>query len=313
MPGGSQKFGMKGTVIMQINKGTEAVKGGTPSAVQLAAINALAKAELTAQQVYVFSLRLCDDQVDRDLERFDTRALPGLAKLFLGKTGIMDHQWSARKQVARIFETQVVQEQGVSFIRAWAYIRRGGDNDELIADIEAGIKKEVSVGCAMGRSVCSVCGSDYGTCGHQKGESYDGQVCCAILQEPMDAYEFSFVAVPAQREAGVLKAMDGGKRCLKELAEEFGAQGEYRALYQQAQLGAQYRRELEDGVVRLCLTLELGAEEPVLRSIAKTAAAEDLMALRAALEARAAELMPVTVQLGGTLGKQEEVESGFLI
>ena len=53
----------------------------------------------------------------------------------------------------------------------------------------------------MGRSVCSICGSDYGSCGHRKGESYDGQVCCAILQEPMDAYEFSFVAVPAQKKA----------------------------------------------------------------------------------------------------------------
>ena len=78
----------------------------------------------------------------------------------------------------------------------------------------------------MGMSICSVCGNEYGTCGPMKGESYDGQVCCAILQEPMDAYEFSFVAVPAQREAGVLKGMGGGRKCLKELAEEFGVQGE---------------------------------------------------------------------------------------
>ena len=298
---------------MQIRKAAEAVNSGMPTGIQLEAINAQAKAQLTAEQVYVFSLRLCDDQVDRDFERFDTAALGTLAKLFIGKTGVVDHKWSADKQIARIFETQVVKEAGISYIKAWAYIRRGGSNDEIIADIEAGIKKEVSVGCAMGMAVCSVCGSEYGTCGHMKGETYDGQICCAILKEPMDAYEFSFVAVPAQPAAGVLKSIGGGSRKLKELAEEFGAQAEYRALYKQAQLGIRYRKDLEDSVVRLGLSLELGVAEPVLRSVAKTAAAEDLLALKEALEARLNEMLPPYTQLMGSTGKGEIVESGFLI
>ena len=297
---------------MNVKKETEVQSSGVPTAVQLAAINAQAKAQMKEDQVYVFSLRLCDDQVDRDFERFDTAALPGLARLFIGKTGIVDHHWSSDKQVARIFAAEVVQEESVSYIKAWAYIRRGGSGDEVIADIEAGIKKEVSVGCSMGRSVCSVCGSDYGSCGHQKGEHYDGQLCCAILKEPMDAYEFSFVAVPAQRDAGVLKAL-GGKRCLKELADEFGAQAEYRALFKDAQLGRQYRKKLEDKVVRLCLALELGAEEPVLRSIVKTAAAEDLRKFHAALEERLAQSLPMQTQLRGRDEGMAQIESGFLI
>ena len=296
---------------MDIRKGTEIVSGGQPTAVQLEAINALAKARLNGEQVYVFSVRLCDDQVDRDGERFDTAALPALAKLFVGKTGIVDHHWSADKQVARIFETQVVRENGVSYIKAWAYIRRGGANEEIIADIEAGIKKEVSVGCAMGRAVCSVCGNEYGTCGHLKGEVYEGQTCCAILQEPVDAYEFSFVAVPAQREAGVLKGF-GQRKKLGELAEEFGIQKEYRMLWKQAELGKRYENQLRDEVVRLGLTLDLGVAEPVLRNLTKAAAAEDLLALKEALEARVQEMLPVTCQL---LGRRDaaEVESGFLI
>ena len=297
---------------MEVKKATEVNVGGVPTAVQLGAINALARAELGEEQVYVFSLRLCDDQVDRDFERFDTAALPALAKLFIGKTGIVDHRWSSDNQVARIFAAETVQQDGVSFIKAWAYIRRGGANDEIIADIEAGIKKEVSVGCAMGRSVCSVCGSEYGQCGHQKGQYYDGMLCCAILKEPMDAYEFSFVAVPAQVNAGVLKGM-GRNRCLKELADEFGAQGEYRALYKDAQLGRRYRKELEESGVRLCLALELGAEREVYCGVAKNAAAEDLMKLKAALEARLAESLPVVTQLGGYGEMQDAVESGFLI
>ena len=99
---------------MEIRKEAAAESRGTPTAAQLASINAQAKATLTAEQVYVFALRLCDDQVDRDQERFDTQALPELARLFLGKTGILDHKWSSDSQVARIFATEVVKEEAVS-------------------------------------------------------------------------------------------------------------------------------------------------------------------------------------------------------
>lgn len=298
---------------MEVKKEAAAVGKGQPTAAQMETINAQAKGNLTPEQVYVFSLRLCDDQVDRDYERFDTEALPELSRLFLGKTGIVDHKWSSGNQIARIFATELVKQDGVNFIKAWAYIRRGGASDEVIADIEAGIKKEVSVGCSMGRAVCSICGGDYGRCGHQKGETYDGQVCCAILKEPMDAYEFSFVAVPAQREAGVLKGYGGKRPCLKELAQEHGAQEEYRQLYKQAQLGLKYEKQLQDDVIRLCLGLGLGVEEPLLREMAKKASAEELAKLREALEQRMAEKMPLQSQLLQAFNSEEEVESGFLI
>ena len=296
---------------MDVKKEASAAAVGVPDAQQLQKINALAKGTLTAEQVYVFSVRLCDDQVDRVFERFDTEALPVLAKLFVGKSGIVDHKWSAGSQLARIFDTEILTEDGVTGIKAWAYIRRGGAGDEWIADIEAGIKKEVSVGCAMGRSVCSVCGGEYGSCGHRKGEYYEGQLCCAILRDPVDAYEFSFVAVPAQREAGVLKGM-GRQRCLKELAEEFGVQEEYKGLWKLARMGQQYQKQLSDEVVRLGLMLGLKVAEPVLRSAAEKLSGAELVELRNALREQAAEKYPIQLQLGTVRG-EEAMESGYLI
>ena len=296
---------------MEVKKEASAAAVGVPNAQQLEKINALAKGTLTAEQVYVFSVRLCDDQVDRDFERFDTEALPVLAKLFVGKSGIVDHKWSAGSQLARIFDTEILTEDGVTGIKAWAYSRRGGAGDEWIADIEAGIKKEVSVGCAMGRSVCSICGGEYGSCGHRKGEYYEGQLCCAILRDPVDAYEFSFVAVPAQREAGVLKGM-GRQRCLKELAEEFGVQEEYRGLWKLARMGQQYQKQLSDEVVRLGLMLGLKVAEPVLRSAAEKLSGAELVELRNALREQAAEKYPIQLQLGTVRG-EEAMESGYLI
>ena len=297
---------------MDVKKESQAMRGGVPTQEQLRQISALAKGTVKQEDVYVFSVRLCDDQVDRDWERFDTGALPGLAAMFVGKSGIVDHLWSAQGQMARIFDTQVVTEEGVSYIKAWAYIRRGGAGDEWIADIEAGIKKEVSVGCAMGRSVCSVCGLEYGSCGHRKGEHYDGELCVAVLKEPVDAYEFSFVAVPAQRSAGVLKGMGAGKVSLKELAEHYGAQEEYRGLFKLAELGKEYARALEDEVVRLCLALELGVEEPVLRSAAGKMSSDELRCFKRALDERMGERYPVRTQLmEGT--EQELWDTGYLI
>ena len=297
---------------MQIRKEAQVSLGGEPTQEQLEAINYLAKAKLSKEQVYVFQVRLCDDQVDRDFERFDAAALPELARLFIGKAGVVDHKWSAECQVARIFATEVVKEQGATFIKAWAYIRRGGKGDDWIADIEAGIKKEVSVGCAMGESRCSVCGSDYGSCGHQKGQVYDGVTCCAILGEPLDAYEFSFVAVPAQREAGVLKGLGRSAPELKELAREFGAQEEYRTLCKLAELGKVYSMQLAQEVVTLCLMLELGVEEPVLRSMVKSIGPEELGSLKKALEKKAQKRFPVQCQLAQGADKAE-FETGFLI
>ena len=296
---------------MDVKKEAAAVAVGVPTAAQLEQINALAKGTLTAEQVYVFSLRLCDDQVDRDFERFDAAALPELAKLFVGKSGIVDHKWSAGGQLARIFDTELLAENGVTAIKAWAYIRRGGAGDEWIADIEAGIKKEVSVGCAMGQSVCSICGGEYGSCGHRKGEYYDGELCCAILREPVDAYEFSFVAVPAQRDAGVLKGM-GRRVALKELADEFGAQEEYRRLWKLSRLGQAYQKQLSDEVVRLGLMLGLKIAEPTLRGAVEKLAGNELVELRDALREQAAEKYPIQLQLG-TVRREEALESGYLI
>ena len=110
-----------------------------------------------------------------------------------------------------------------------------------------------------------------------------------------------------------MKAAGGRNRTLKELADQFGAQAEYRNLLKEAQLGRQYRKELEKDVVRLCMTLELGAEYEVLRGIMKNAGEEDLKKLREALEKRAAEFLPATTQLNAGFDSKAAVESGFLI
>lgn len=240
---------------------------------QLEAINRFSRRKLAPEEVFVFAVNLCDNQVDRDGERFTIPALEALAPMMLGKTGIFDHNPRGEGQTARIFYTQVVEEPGRATgcgepfcqLRALCYLPRCDKNTDLILEIDAGIKKEVSIGCAVAKKSCSICGAKAGSCGHEAGETYGGKLCCTLLEEPTDAYEWSFVAVPAQREAGVTKAYGaalspGELKKKLSLGEVTLQAGEARAILAQlerleplAKSGEEYlcslRREVEKALV----------------------------------------------------------------
>ena len=181
----------------------------------LAAINRYTQKDLTADEVFVFSAVLCDNEIDRDFERFSIESLQTLAPLFEGKTAIQNHSMDAAEQSARTFKTEVLTDETrktalgepYTYLKAYCYMPRIPKNEALIAEIAAGIKKEVSVGCAVEKRICSVCGADErkAPCAHRRGKTYNGEVCHYILENPTDAYEWSFVAVPAQKNAGVTK------------------------------------------------------------------------------------------------------------
>lgn len=275
---------------------------------ELAYINQFSKTELTEEQVYVFSVRLCDNEVDRDFERFDATALERLGELFVGKSGIFDHQWSAKGQTARIYRTEVVREEsmvtaagdGYCWLKGWAYLLRTEKNQDLIAEIEGGIKKEVSVGCSMGRSVCSICGAENGACSHIRGETYDGRLCFTELRDPQDAYEWSFVAVPAQRNAGVLK--------------HFGQNGDGSAMLEkQAALGRKYLAELRREVTRLAMLTDDGLDGKVFAKAVSRLDEPELQELKEAYEARMTKKFPSASQLRRKDAAEKSDETMFLV
>ena len=57
---------------------------------------------------------------------------------------------------------------------------------------------------------CDICGKDIRSkeCPHLPGLAYDGVTCTATIDEIVDVYEVSFVAVPAQPAAGVTKSLE---------------------------------------------------------------------------------------------------------
>ena len=109
-----------------------------------------------------------------------------------------------------------------------------------------------------------------------------------------DAYEWSFVAVPAQRNAGVMKHM---------------------RMEQEAALGRKYLESLRGEVARLGGLAGLGLEHAALRGIADKLGYDELLALKGALERQAERVFPVETQLryGGGRENDGERDGAFLI
>ncbi len=306
------------------------VTADTAAEAELELINRHTIKPLTADEVFCFTLTLCDNEIDRDCERFSVASLVKLATLFDGRTGITDHDMKSDSQTARIYSTWIEESEDelastgekYTCLKARAYMPRTPKNEEVIKQIEAGIKKETSVSCSVGAMRCSVCGADLRkkSCKHRKGEVYDGKVCHTVLEEPTDAYEWSFVAVPAQPRAGVTKSFEAGEgMSIAQIKEKSGGYDsvtlsvsvfdrltdEIGRLEKLAKDAEMYRKGLEKQVVRLgtMAVPSLGTQE--FEEICSALTSEQLSVLEKAFAESASKLYPVKPQLGGTVTKKE--------
>ena len=268
----------------------------------LAKIQQFSRRELLPEEIYVFNVDLCNNDVDRDYEKFSVETLKQMAELFVGKTGIFDHSMKSADQTARIFDAFVERVNGKKTadgedfysLKAKAYMLNNEQNRSLIDSIEAGIKKEVSVSCSVDKAYCSICHTDRkrAACDHRKGKMYGDRLCFNILTDATDAYEFSFVAVPAQREAGVTKSFS-----LKEEAEmqdivKMISQGDeitlsksqtnelysyIEGLKQEAELGEAYKKKLIKQVVDLFKSAFPKMDEALFVSVASVMTSKELL------------------------------------
>src|SRR3990170_7986671 len=63
-------------------------------------------------------------------------------------------------------------------------------------------QRYTSLGLIVKSSTCSICGGEYGECGHVAGRSYMGKVCSRILSD-IEIREISIVGDPANKHARI--------------------------------------------------------------------------------------------------------------
>ena len=192
------------------------------TAEDLRKINKFTLTPLKAEDVFVFKATLGDNEIasDRNFEPFNLDALKDMKRLYIGKTVIKDHRRSADNQIARVYDTELISEakttdagEAYAKLVAKCYMIRTESNKDLIAEINGGIKREVSTSCIPKKAICSICGVDNMKtyCPHYPSREYDGKTCFFTLDGAKDVHELSFVAVPAQIGAGTSKNYSGVK------------------------------------------------------------------------------------------------------
>lgn len=315
-------------------------KGYTPKSDDLEKIRQFTRKEFNEDELFIFNLILCDNDIDRDFEKFSVKALNELAVLFVGKTGIFDHMMKASNQMARVFDTWVEKVNGKKTVdgedyyalKAKAYMVRSDENSSLITDIEAGIKKEVSVSCSMNKNTCSICNKDRKSqgCTHINGRTYNGKKCFSILSDALDAYEWSFVAVPAQKQAGVTKSykfekgdisMEEITKCLKgNKSEVVLSKNDADALYsyvegleEYAELGKEYKKSLIKELVSLCSKSIPQLDLSVFKNVASVMTTKELLTFKEAFEKQQAVKNMPSPQLSKTTKSQKTNYNEFRI
>jgi hypothetical protein len=72
-----------------------------PSPEELALINKYSNVDLTADDVYVFTLTSADQEVDRSADQFTAKALKEMAEMSPDKPYLMNHDWEVNSAVMK--------------------------------------------------------------------------------------------------------------------------------------------------------------------------------------------------------------------
>lgn len=142
-------------------------------------INRHAGEAIPADEVFVRTAHLANDQYDRSFERFPVEYLQRFAETMPGKSLLAGHD---RNEVplgiwlkGDVYEAP----DGVRHLRLPFYMDR---KTPEARKVRLGIAKQVSIQFRAAGRTCDLCGADYDGAngcenGHRKGQAYDGKLC----------------------------------------------------------------------------------------------------------------------------------------
>ncbi len=137
----------------------------SPDAGQLAIINTFTKRPFAADEIYIGQMRLANNCIDRDNERFSEFTLKGYVETAIRKTMLLDHDRSLRSAIGKFFDCELEKmplaqalaeiDSGlklpedmteVQFMSPWFYIPKKGLDEKDLVKLEAGIFDFGSIG-----------------------------------------------------------------------------------------------------------------------------------------------------------------------
>lgn len=164
----------------------------------LAEVNRFALQPLAADDVAVFTMDLCHNQIDRHFSRFPDEELDRINAMVPGRPLMERHDLRGTLPRGTFFRSRLNQDGDRVSVRPDVYVLRTGDNRDFIRNIEGGVYRETSIGFSFQMPECSICAKDLRTCDHIPGRTYGGELCHFIMRDVVDVIEGSVVPSGSQ-------------------------------------------------------------------------------------------------------------------
>ncbi len=164
----------------------------------MTAVNRFALRPLRADEVALFTLDLCNNQVDKHYSRFPDEELERINFLTPGRPLMERHDLRGTLPRGTFFRSQLHSERERMSVRPEVYVLRAADNRDFILNIEGGVYRETSIGFSFRTPECAVCNKDLRRCAHIPGRSYGDTVCHFIMRDVIEVLEGSVVSAGSQ-------------------------------------------------------------------------------------------------------------------
>lgn len=188
------------------------------------AVNRFSLRPLRPEEIAVFTLDLCHNQVDRHFSRFPEEELERISGMTPGRPLMERHDLRGSLPRGTFFRSRLHRDGDRVSVRPEVYVLRTRENAGFILNIEGGVYRETSIGFSFRTPECSVCGRDLRTCDHVPGRDYGGGSCHFIMRDVIEVIEGSVVSAGSQGTAFVA---EGGavtaSRALTAAREKFHA------------------------------------------------------------------------------------------
>lgn len=190
-------------------------------------VNRYSLRPLDPAEYAVFTLDLCNNQVDRHFSRFPDEELATINGLTPGRPLMERHDLRGTLPRGTFFRSELHRDGDRLSVRPDVYVLRSNDNADFILNIEGGVYRETSIGFSFRTPECSICGEDLRTCDHVPGRSYGDDVCHYIMRDVLEVIEGSVVSsgsqgttfVAQQRHLALPQALDAARRGFHEPIE----------------------------------------------------------------------------------------------
>lgn len=121
-----------------------ATKAAEITDAELAQINKFAVKKLTKEEVTIYTMKVANNKIDRDQERFADEVLDSFAKSVVGKSWLYMHNKRDFMPFGKLFDAWTAVENGMKWLYVKGYLL--SSDAETVAKIDSGIWKFVSIG-----------------------------------------------------------------------------------------------------------------------------------------------------------------------